>query len=93
MRHILELRPDVIKLDAQLTSNLEHDAIKRALVKALVTFAGEIRSDLIAEGIETPDQKDTLMQLGVRKGQGYLLGRPSPHGTFGLEDFEVIRFM
>lgn len=93
MRHILELRPDVIKLDAQLTSNLEHDAIKRALVKALVTFAGEIRSDLVAEGIETPDQKDTLMQLGVRKGQGYLLGRPSPLGTFGLKDSEVIRFM
>jgi EAL domain-containing protein (putative c-di-GMP-specific phosphodiesterase class I) len=93
MRHILELKPDVIKLDAQLTINLEHDATKRALVKALATFAGEIRCDLVAEGIETPDQKDILMQLGVRNGQGYLLGRPSPLGAFELGKLDSVRFL
>ena len=78
MRHIVELKPDLIKLDARLTTNLQHDATKRALVKAMVTFASEIRCDLIAEGIEDPDQKSLLVDLGVRKGQGYLLGRPGP---------------
>ena len=77
MSHIVALRPDLIKLDAQLTLNLEHDDIKRALVKAMVTFANDIRCDLIAEGIEMEGQKSMLTKLGVLKGQGYLLGRPS----------------
>lgn len=76
MNHIIALKPDLIKLDAYLTTNLEDDAIKRALLKAMVTFAGEIHCDLIAEGIETERQKKMLIDLGVRKGQGYLLGRP-----------------
>ncbi|ARU21625.1 3-oxoacyl-ACP synthase [Ralstonia solanacearum] len=84
MRHIIELKPDLIKLDAHLTINIEEDAIKRALVKAMATFASEIHCDLVAEGVETEDQKTLLMQLGVRKGQGYLLGRPSPLGELAL---------
>ena len=78
MLHIIELRPDVIKLDAHLTVNLEDDAIKCALVKAMAMFASDIGCDLVAEGIETEKQKNLLTGLGVPKGQGYLLGRPSP---------------
>ena len=84
MRHIIELQPDVIKLDAHLTLNLDDDAIKRSLVKAMAIFADDIRSDLVAEGIETEDQKALLIKLGVRKGQGYLLGRPGPLGRIGV---------
>jgi len=78
MNHIIALKPDLIKLDAYLTTNLEDDPIKRALLKAMVTFANEIRCDLVAEGIETEPQKTMLADLGVRNGQGYLLGRPGP---------------
>ena len=44
----------------------------------MVTFADEIRCDLVAEGIETEAQRAILANLGVRNGQGYLLGRPAP---------------
>jgi hypothetical protein len=43
-----------------------------------VSFAAEIGSALIAEGIETPAEHETLRQLQVGYGQGYLLGRPAP---------------
>lgn len=76
MSHIVELKPDLIKLDAHLTINLEHDEVKRALVKAMAIFANDIRCDLIAEGIETQEQMSMLTRLGVQKGQDYLLGRP-----------------
>jgi EAL domain-containing protein (putative c-di-GMP-specific phosphodiesterase class I) len=41
-------------------------------------FARERGSDLIAEGIETEGERVTLLELGVRLGQGFLLGRPAP---------------
>lgn len=78
LRHITELQPDLIKLDAHLTRNVEQDAIKRALIKAMTTFAREIGCDLVAEGIETERQRDLLLALGIRNGQGYLFGRPAP---------------
>lgn len=78
MNHIIALKPDLIKLDAYLTTKLEDDPIKRALLRAMVTFADEIRCDLVAEGIETEAQRAILANLGVRNGQGYLLGRPAP---------------
>jgi EAL domain-containing protein (putative c-di-GMP-specific phosphodiesterase class I) len=50
----------------------------RALVRALLEFAGEVEAEVIAEGIETPKQQHCLRELGVHYGQGYLLGRPGP---------------
>jgi EAL domain-containing protein (putative c-di-GMP-specific phosphodiesterase class I) len=77
-RHILRLRPDHIKLDMSLTRNIDTDKSKRALALALIEFARETGSELIAEGIETQGELATLRELGVMRGQGYLLGRPAP---------------
>ena len=44
----------------------------------LVHFAEGIDAMLIAEGVETPAERDTLIRLGVHVGQGFLLGRPAP---------------
>jgi EAL domain-containing protein (putative c-di-GMP-specific phosphodiesterase class I)/DNA-binding NarL/FixJ family response regulator len=76
LHHILLLRPDVIKLDISLVRDIHTDPIKRALASSLVTFAREIGSTITAEGIETPDELTTLVDLGVPWGQGYHLGRP-----------------
>ncbi|MET3445503.1 EAL domain-containing protein [Ralstonia sp. 1138] len=86
MRHIIELKPDIIKLDARLTTDLEYNPTKRALIKAMVTFASEIRCGLVAEGIEHEEQKALLVELGVRTGQGYLLGRPGSLATLGVKE-------
>ena len=76
LHHILLLQPDVIKLDISLVRDIHVDPIKRALASSLVTFAREIGSTITAEGIETPEELRTLVDLGVPWGQGYHLGRP-----------------
>ncbi len=76
LHHILKLQPDFIKLDLLLVSGIDGDAARRSLAGALVRFSAETDAVLIAEGIETAEELDTLRQLGVRYGQGYHLGRP-----------------
>jgi EAL domain-containing protein (putative c-di-GMP-specific phosphodiesterase class I)/DNA-binding response OmpR family regulator len=77
LHHILSLCPDIIKLDITLVRDINHDPIKRALASSLVTFARDIGSTITAEGIETAEELDTLVDLGVPWGQGYYLGRPN----------------
>lgn len=77
-RHILMLRPDVIKIDSSLVQRIDVDAGSRALAAALVRFADSTGSDVVAEGIETREQLGALRELQVDRGQGYLLGKPQP---------------
>lgn len=76
-RHILKLKPDTIKLDQSLIRDIDHDPGSRALAAALITFARETGSCVVAEGVETDDELATLRTLGVSTAQGYLLGRPA----------------
>jgi EAL domain-containing protein (putative c-di-GMP-specific phosphodiesterase class I) len=78
MRHILKIRPDLIKLDISLTQNIDGDSTRRALAAALIAFAGETDATIVAEGIETEAELRTLERLGIRKAQGYYLARPAP---------------
>ncbi len=78
MRHILNLQPDVIKLDMSITRGIDTDASRRALARGLILFAHDIGSGITAEGVETEDEARTLGDLGVDHLQGYLLGRPMP---------------
>jgi diguanylate cyclase (GGDEF)-like protein len=48
-----------------------------AVIRAILALAGTLNIDTIAEGIETQAQRDALMQLGCKSGQGYLFGRPA----------------
>ena len=76
LRHILALEPDLIKLDMSLTRNICLDPARKALAAALISFARETGSRIIAEGVETEAELTTLQALGVERAQGYLLGRP-----------------
>lgn len=75
-RHILRLRPDIIKLDMTLTRGIDHDASRRALASALIGFGQDTGSAIVAEGVETAAELRTLRRLGVVVAQGYHLGRP-----------------
>ena len=77
-RHILELRPDYVKLDIGLVHRIDHDEVRQALVAGIVYFARRSGCRLVAEGIETDAERQLLQDLGVELGQGYLLGRPAP---------------
>jgi EAL domain-containing protein (putative c-di-GMP-specific phosphodiesterase class I)/CheY-like chemotaxis protein len=78
LRHIVRLEPDIIKLDISLTRDVDTDQSRRALARALVAYAHEMGIAIVAEGIETIAELQTLEALGVSAGQGYLLGRPGP---------------
>lgn len=78
LSHILQLRPDIIKLDITLTSSIDVDPVRMALARCLTGFANDIGAMLIAEGIETAAERDKLLELGISYGQGYFLGRPAP---------------
>ena len=78
LRHTLLLRPDMLKVDISLTRDIDNDRAKRALTSALISFADEMGMSIIAEGIETQAELETLQSLGVPFGQGYFLAEPAP---------------
>jgi EAL domain-containing protein (putative c-di-GMP-specific phosphodiesterase class I) len=78
LQHILQLRPDVIKLDMALTRHIHLDPARRALASALVAFARNTNSRIVAEGVETASELEALRAIGIEKAQGYFLGRPMP---------------
>ena len=75
-RHVLRLRPDIIKMDHSITQHINEDPGRMALAAALVIFAGEIGAVLIAEGVETASELLALQRAGVSRAQGFALGRP-----------------
>ena len=77
LAHILKLAPDLIKLDRELTSGIDHDPVRSALGAALVSFASWTGAEIIAEGIETEGELNVLRKLGIHYGQGFLLCRPT----------------
>lgn len=74
---LIDLRPDVVKLDLTLTAAANSDPYRLALLRALASFAHDTGVVLIAEGIESAAQRQAIQQAGVGYGQGYLLGRPA----------------
>ena len=76
-RHILQLKPDIIKLHMSLVRGINNDAARAALAAALIQFGREQHCELVAEGIETAAELSKLKAMGVVKMQGYLLGRPA----------------
>ncbi len=80
MRHILNVQPDLIKLDMSLTQHIDRDPKRRALASALIAFARETDATIVAEGVETVEELETLKSLGATRAQGYLLGRPMDVG-------------
>jgi len=76
LRHILELRPEIVKLDIDLVRGIATDPARQALVAGMRHFARTTGARLVAEGVETETQLVTLRELEVDLGQGYLLGRP-----------------
>lgn len=75
-RHILNLEPDLIKLDMSLVRNIDRNAKAQAIVRALVAFATDSANRLLAEGVETEAELATLNSLGITFIQGYLLHKP-----------------
>lgn len=78
LRHLIESRASIVKLDLKLVRDVHQDDARQALIAGMVHFATTTGSMLIAEGIETVEERDCLLGLGVVHGQGFLFGRPAP---------------
>jgi len=78
LRHVLQLAPDLVKLDLSLVRDVATDPARQALATALLGFAEKISATVIAEGVETLQELVMLRELGVALGQGYLISRPLP---------------
>jgi EAL domain-containing protein (putative c-di-GMP-specific phosphodiesterase class I) len=77
LRHVLQIAPDLVKLDISIIRNVDVDPSRQALVEAMLAFCGRVGADVIAEGVEQPGELVTLLELGVELGQGWFLARPA----------------
>jgi len=77
LRQLLLLHPDIIKIDTSVTSGIQHGRARRALAEALVAFARETGSTVVAEGIESEAELEAVRECGVTHGQGFHLARPT----------------
>nr|WP_269633598.1 EAL domain-containing protein [Pelomonas sp. BJYL3] len=77
-RHILNLHPNIVKMDYSITHCIDSDRSRRALAAAMHGFASETGCHIVAEGVETTAELETIRRLGIGRAQGYHLGRPMP---------------
>lgn len=76
LRDIALIRPDFIKIDISLIRNINNDFQKQNIIDSLLTFAKYSGITIIAEGIETEQEREYLMEKNIVYGQGYLFSRP-----------------
>ena len=74
---IVQTKPEMLKIDRHIISNLKDDPFKKSIVKFIVSFCQENHILSIAEGIETKEELATVKELGVDGGQGYYLYKPN----------------
>jgi diguanylate cyclase (GGDEF)-like protein len=85
---IAKTRPNYIKMDMSLITNVTRDNFKKAIIKSFVEFSNSTNTKIIAEGIEDINDLHTLIEIGVHYGQGYLINRPNENL---LETPEIIK--
>jgi EAL domain-containing protein (putative c-di-GMP-specific phosphodiesterase class I) len=87
--HLVELRPQFVKVDIGLVHGVNADLTRQALIVALLHFAGATDCQVVAEGIETEAERGVLEKLDIPYGQGYLFGRPAPADTWVAEPTDL----
>ena len=78
-----QLEPEFVKLDMELIRNIDQHDMKRKIVHTMVELCHDMGKSIIAEGVETVQERNVLVDLGCDLLQGFLLARPSKYPTFG----------
>jgi EAL domain-containing protein (putative c-di-GMP-specific phosphodiesterase class I) len=85
------MHPDIVKIDLALIRDVHKDETKQKLVHAVVELCKDLSLQVIAEGIESPLEHRTLIELGVDLFQGYLYGRPNDEPvSISFERLDVV---
>jgi diguanylate cyclase (GGDEF)-like protein/PAS domain S-box-containing protein len=82
LAYLKKLAVDKLKIDQSFVRDLAHDADDAAIVKAVIQLGHAMQLTVIAEGVETADQRDFLRRYGCDQIQGYLLSHPLPASEF-----------
>lgn len=87
-----QLKPELVKIDKYFTRNLSEHGDKLKTIQALQQIAEIFGTQLVAEGIETPEDLRVLRDLGISYGQGYFLGHPDrkPLKYLGVDTLRVL---
>ena len=88
LHHMLWLEPDFLKLDRSFVRGAGREQRRRDLIEGVVAFARGSGAEVVAEGIESIEERDTLSEAGIQLGQGYFLGRPLPAQEWFPPTFE-----
>ena len=72
-----QLEPDVVKLDMSLVRDVDKNVVKRRVVRSMISLCSDMGMSVVAEGVETPSERDVLVGLGCDLLQGYLFARPA----------------
>jgi EAL domain-containing protein (putative c-di-GMP-specific phosphodiesterase class I)/ActR/RegA family two-component response regulator len=70
------LEPEIVKLDMSLTRGVDRSSVKQKLVGSIGALCREMGITIVVEGVETPEERDTLVGLGCDLLQGHLFGYP-----------------
>ncbi len=73
---VLAIHPQIIKLDRRLVADIDRRTDQQSIVSTIRDYTLDLGIQIIAEGIETPEELQVLQQMGIDMGQGFLLGRP-----------------
>ncbi|MGB7801358.1 EAL domain-containing protein [Buttiauxella sp.] len=82
LAYLETLNPNVLKIDKSFTAAIGTDAVNSTVTDIIIALAQRLGIDLVAEGVETPQQADYLRSHGVNVLQGYLYARPMPLSEF-----------
>jgi len=72
------LEPEVVKLDMSLVRNVHAQPTKQTLVRTMIAMCRELGMQIVAEGVETPEERDAILEAGCDLMQGYLFAKPGP---------------
>ncbi len=75
---IVEIEPDLVKLDITLVQGLARDEVRQSVVAGLVGLCARIGAETVGEGVETAEDLRALRALGVTHAQGFFLAAPGP---------------
>lgn len=76
LNYLSKLPFDTLKIDKSYVDNLCHNMKDKLIIKNLILLAKDLEIDIVAEGIESQNQRDQLVEFGCQYGQGYLLSKP-----------------
>ena len=84
VNYLRKLPVDVVKIDRSFITNIVESRSDRSIVKALIAMTGELGMSTIAEGVETMEQLELLIEYGIDRYQGFLFSPPLPVDEYDI---------